>query len=219
MTYGCIHDLVTPTCVTNIAYGYCGACNKAACYPKCYARTAVLIDDWGKLLAAANSGDGKAYGQFLRTVTPVLRGIVRAKGSALGEAGCEDVLQEVLLAVHLKRHTWQVGAPVRPWLYAITRYKVVDAFRSRGRSIDLPIDDFSDGLAAEAGPDPTEAADMTKIIGMLDRRSEKIVRMIGLEGASAAETGQVLRMSEGAVRVALHRAFRTLAVLRERHVK
>jgi RNA polymerase sigma factor (sigma-70 family) len=179
----------------------------------------VLIDDWGKLLAAANSGDGRAYAHFLRIVTPVLRGVVRAKGSALGEAGCEDVLQEVLLAVHLKRHTWQVGAPVRPWLYAIARYKVVDAFRARGRGIHLPIEEFGEGLAAEAGPDPTEANDMAKMIGMLDRRSAEIVRMIGLEGASTAETGVALRMSEGAVRVALHRAFKNLAALRERHVE
>ena len=177
------------------------------------------VDAWGQLLAAANAGDSRAYARFLQTVTPVLRGIVRAKGGGLGEAECEDVLQEVLLAVHLKRHTWAPEAPVRPWLYAMARYKVVDAFRARGRKVDLPIEDFADVLAAEAGPDPTEAADIAKMIGMLDGRSAEIVRKIGLEGVSVAETGRTLTMSEGAVRVALHRALKTLAILRERHVK
>jgi RNA polymerase sigma-70 factor (ECF subfamily) len=177
-----------------------------------------LTDDWGTLLTAANTGDHRAYAAFLRTITPVLRGVVRAKGGGLGEAVCEDVLQEVLLAVHLKRHTWAAGAPVRPWLYAIARYKVVDAFRARGGKIEVPIDDFDDSLPAEAGPDPTEASDMAKMIGMLDDRSGRIVRMIGIEGASAAEAGQALNMTEGAVRVALHRAFKTLAALRERHL-
>ncbi|MCF8485399.1 MAG: sigma-70 family RNA polymerase sigma factor [Rhodobacteraceae bacterium] len=177
------------------------------------------MDEWGQLLTAANTGDSRAYALFLQAVAPVMRGIVRAKGAGLGEAACEDVVQEVLLAIHLKRHTWDPSAPVRPWLYAIARYKVVDAFRSRGRRVDLPIEDFADDLAAEAGPDPTEAADMAKMIGMLDGRSAQIVRKIGLEGASVAETGQLLTMSEGAVRVALHRALKTLAVLRERHVK
>ena len=79
-------------------------------------------DGWGQLLAAANAGDARSYAQFLQAVTPVLRGIVRAKGISLGAAGCEDVLQEALLAVHLKRHTWEPGSPVQPWLYAITRY-------------------------------------------------------------------------------------------------
>jgi RNA polymerase sigma-70 factor (ECF subfamily) len=177
------------------------------------------VDAWEQLLAAANAGDARAYAQFLQAVTPVLRGIVRARGGGLGEAGCEDVLQEVLLAVHLKRYTWDAGAPVRPWLYAITRYKVVDAFRARGRKIDVPIDDFAEVLPAQAGPDPTEAADMAKMIGMLDGRSAEIVRKIGLEGVSVQETGAALAMSEGAVRVALHRALKTLAILRERHVK
>jgi RNA polymerase sigma factor (sigma-70 family) len=179
----------------------------------------VTKDDWEALLAAANAGDSRAYERFLRAVTPVLRGVIRARGAGLGEAGCEDVLQEVLLAVHLKRHTWQAGAPVRPWLYAITRYKVVDAFRTRGRGVQLPIEDFADDLAAEAGPDSTDAADMAKMIAMLDGRSARIVQMIGIEGASTAETGKALKMTEGAVRVALHRAFKTLALLGERHLR
>jgi RNA polymerase sigma-70 factor (ECF subfamily) len=177
------------------------------------------IDTWAQLLAAANSGDAASYAQFLRNVTPVLRGIVRAKAGGLGAAACEDVLQEVLLAIHIKRHTWDSSAPLRPWLYAIARYKAADAFRARGRKIDLPIEDFVEVLEAEAGPDPTEAADMEKMIGKLDARSGAIVRKIGVEGASVAETGLAFGMSEGAVRVALHRALKTLALLRERHVK
>jgi RNA polymerase sigma factor (sigma-70 family) len=192
---------------------------KAARGAKCRAVMTGQIDGWEQLLAAANGGDARAYTRFLQAITPILRGIVRAKGGGLGEAACEDVVQEVLLAVHLKRHTWAPQAPVRPWLYAITRYKVVDAFRARGRKVDLPIDDFTEVLAADVGPDPTEAADMDKMIGMLDGRSAEIVRKIGLEGVSVAETGRALTMSEGAVRVALHRALKTLAILRERHVK
>jgi RNA polymerase sigma-70 factor (ECF subfamily) len=149
----------------------------------------------------------------------VLRGIVRARGGGLGEAGCEDVLQEVLLAVHLKRFTWDSGAPVRPWLYAITRHKVIDALRARGRKIDVTIDDFAEALAAEARPEATEATDMARMIGMLRGRSAEIVLKIGVQGLSVAETGEALGMSEGAVRVALHRAFKALAALREKFVK
>jgi RNA polymerase sigma-70 factor (ECF subfamily) len=176
-------------------------------------------EEWARLLQAANTGDSRAYAAFLHAVTPVLRGIVRARGRMLGEAACEDVLQEVLLAIHLKRQTWQPDAAVRPWLYAITRYKVVDAYRARGKRIDLPVEDFADVLPAPDDADPTEAADMLKMIGMLDSRAGVVVRMIGLEGASFAETGKKLSMTEGAVRVALHRALKRLAVLRGRHVE
>jgi RNA polymerase sigma-70 factor (ECF subfamily) len=176
-------------------------------------------DDWGRLLQAANAGDGRAYAAFLQRIAPVLRGVIRAKSGGLGDAACEDVLQEVLLAVHLKRHTLHEGAPVRPWLYAIARYKVVDAFRVRGRRIDLPIEDFADVLPAAPTVDPTDAADMEKMIGFLDARSARLVRMIGLEGSSMAEAATTLNMTEGALRVALHRALKQLAQLRERHIQ
>jgi RNA polymerase sigma factor (sigma-70 family) len=176
-------------------------------------------DDWAALLRAGMAGDARAYRAFLLAVSPVIRGIVRARGRALGEAQCEDVVQDVLLAIHAKRHTWRQDAPARPWVYAITRHKVVDAFRARGAGIDLPVEDFGDVLVAPAGVDPTERGDMEKLIGMLDERSAGIVRLIGLEGATTAETGEQLGMTEGAVRVALHRALKALAVLRERHVE
>lgn len=176
-------------------------------------------DDWAPLLSASISGDAQAYAAFLRAVAPVVRGIVRSRGAALGDAICEDIVQEVLLAIHLKRHTWIEGNPVRPWVYAISRYKVVDAFRSRGRRIDVPIEDFAATLAAEPSEDPTVAWDREKMIGMLDARSAEIVRRIGVEGDSISETGRSLSMSEGAVRVALHRALKKLATLRERFVE
>lgn len=170
-------------------------------------------------MAAANAGDAQAYARFLHAISPVVRGIARSRGGAMGEAVCEDIVQEVLLAIHLKRHTWIEGSPVRPWVYAIARYKVVDAFRARGRRVTVPIDDFAEVLPAEAGPDPTQAWDREKMIGMLDDRSAEIVRRIGVQGDSIAETGAALVMSEGAVRVALHRALKRLAALRERFVE
>jgi DNA-directed RNA polymerase specialized sigma24 family protein len=60
----------------------------------------------------------------------------------MGPEQCEDILQDVLLSIHLKRQTWREDAPIRPWLYAIARHKVVDAFRARGTRINVSIDDF-----------------------------------------------------------------------------
>lgn len=175
--------------------------------------------DWDALMRAALAGDAAAYSRFLRAVSPVLRGVVRARGRAsLGEAGCEDIVQEVLLAIHLKRHTWRPEDPIRPWLYAIARHKVADAFRARGSRITLPVEDFAEMLAAPPDTDPTVASDMDRMIGMLDTRSADIVRGIGMNGDSIAETGTRLGMTEVAVRVALHRALKKLAALRERHL-
>jgi RNA polymerase sigma factor (sigma-70 family) len=174
------------------------------------------LDD---LLRAANRGDARAYAAFLRAVTPVVRGIARSRAAGLGTDAVEDIVQETLLAIHQKRQTWREDLPVRPWLYAIVRYKVVDALRARGRRVQVPIDDFADVLPAADEPDPTERTDAERVIGVLDPRAQRIVRAIGLEGQTFAETSAELGMSEGALRVALHRALRKLASLRGRLVE
>jgi RNA polymerase sigma factor (sigma-70 family) len=171
------------------------------------------------LMRAANQGDATAYRRLLGVITPSLRSVVRARGAALGPEGCEDVLQDVLLAIHTKRHTWREDAPLRPWLYAIARHKVVDAFRARGRQIEVPIEDFAEALAADTGPDPTDARDMDKVLGQLDPRAAEIVRAIGQHGETTAETAARLDMTEGAVRVALHRALKSIARLRQRMIE
>ena len=170
-------------------------------------------------MRAANGGDTAAYRQLLQAITPVLRRVVQARGGGLGQDSCEDVLQDVLLAIHTKRHTWRQDAPLRPWLYAIARHKVVDAFRARGRRIELAIDDIADALAAPQGPDPLAGRGMEELLGALDPRAADIVRGFGLRGETTAETAARLGMTEGAVRVALHRALQTLARLRERMIE
>ena len=105
----------------------------------------------------------------------------------MGPEGCEDVVQDVLLTIHLKRQTWREDAALRPWLYAVTRHKVIDAFRARGQRVDVDIDDFAETLAAPEGADPFHASDMARVIDRLEPRAAQIVRAIGIDGASAAE--------------------------------
>src|SRR6201987_3126580 len=121
-------------------------------------------DEWTGLMRSAMSGDSAAYHRLLKAVTPVLRaaarrGLARA-GQPIDES--EDIVQAILLAVHLKRHTWDVKAPFAPWLFAIARNKLIDALRRRGRRVFVNIDDFADTLptapvAETASPSETAA--------------------------------------------------------------
>lgn len=169
------------------------------------------------LLRAALSGDQRAYARFLQTIAPILRGVVRARGSQFSPEAQEDIVQDILLSVHAKRHTWDPTASVLPWLYAITRYKVIDAQRRRRHRAHEPLDPVIDRIAAEPHADDVTAAmaarDSAVLIDQLDTRSARIVRAVSLEGDTTAEVGQRLSMTEGAVRVALHRAIRKLGAI------
>ena len=172
-------------------------------------------DDWSALMRAGIAGDQRAYRLLLERMAPVLRGIVQARAGGMDMSWCEDVVQDTLLAVHLKRGTWDDSQPLQPWVYAIARHKVVDAFRRRGRAVHLPVEDFAEALAAEQGPDPFEAADAGRLIARLPERDAALLRCLALEARGHDECGARLGLTQGGLRVALHRALQRLARLRQ----
>ena len=101
------------------------------------------------LLRSALEGDEAAYAEFLRLAASQIRPVARRKLGSGSGADPEDIVQETLLAIHLQRHTWRPDAPVLPWVYAIARHKIVDAWRRRGRRIEVDIEDFAERLPAE----------------------------------------------------------------------
>ena len=160
----------------------------------------------------ARQGDDEAYRRLLLQLAAWLRLVVRRGlvAAGRGTADCEDVVQETLLAMHLKRDTWDESLPVEPWVRAIARYKLVDHLRRRGFHDHIDIDALA-GSLAEREPDEGAAIDSRRMLEGLPERQRRIVEEISLEGRRAAEVATRLGMSEGAVRVTLHRALKALA--------
>lgn len=171
--------------------------------------------EWAGWLRAAIDGDARAYHRFLSAVTPHLRAMARRRcdhfGAPASEA--EDVVQEVLLAVHLKRGSWDSSRPIGPWLSTIVRNKLIDSLRRRGRHIDVPIDDVIATLEAQEQAGGLDRLDVDRMLEKLKDPQRDIVRSISVRGTSVRETAERLKMSEGAVRVTLHRALKSLATL------
>jgi RNA polymerase sigma-70 factor, ECF subfamily len=169
-------------------------------------------DEWTDLMRSANAGDGLAYHRLLKSVTPVLRAAAR-RGLARAGQGvdqAEDIVQDILLAVHLKRHTWDVGAPFAPWLFAIARNKLIDALRRRGRRVFVSIDDFAETIPSEPAAETVSAGEVALHLEGLPSRQREVLQSIAVDSASIKETAAKFSMSEGAVRVALHRGLASL---------
>jgi RNA polymerase sigma-70 factor, ECF subfamily len=170
-------------------------------------------DEWTGLMRSANAGDDAAYHRLLKAVAPVLRaaarrGLVRA-GQSADQA--EDIVQDILLAVHLKRHTWDQSAPFAPWLFAIARNKLIDALRRRGRRVFVNIDDFAETLPGEQPQDTVPASEVAVHLATLPAGQRDVLQSISVDGMSIKDTAAKLSMSEGAVRVALHRGLSSLS--------
>jgi RNA polymerase sigma factor (sigma-70 family) len=166
-------------------------------------------------MRAAMSGDASAYRRFLVSVTPHLRSMARQRCRSVGasEGDAEDIVQEVLLAVHLKRGTWDQSRPIGSWMAAIVRNKLIDTLRRRGRHAMVPIEDVMDTLGVEDQSDSLSQREIDGLLAQLKTQQREIVQSIAIKGNSLRETADRLHMTEGAVRVALHRALKTLAVL------
>jgi len=170
-------------------------------------------DKWAPAMRAALAGDEAAYRRLLEEIGRSVRAMARGAfaRARVGDADIEDVVQETLLAIHLKRGTWDGGPRLAPWVNAIARHKIIDAMRRRGVRRAEPIEDFEAVLAAPENPDPHMRSDIERVMLKLAPRQRDIVTAISLEGQSIAATATRLSMSEVAVRVALHRALKSLA--------
>lgn len=168
---------------------------------------------WAMLMQKALAGDRPAYEQLLREIAPALRTVVRRRLERMGAptAETEDVVQETLLALHLKRHTWRSGDPIGPWLWTIARNKLVDHLRRRGRRVEVPVEDFAEILPAPQERPDARAAEVERHLALLPEKQQEVLRQVAVEGASVGEAAARLAMTPGAVRVALHRAFASLA--------
>jgi len=178
------------------------------------------VDPWSTMMKAAMAGDEAVYRRLLGDIGRSVRAMARAAfaRARLGDADVEDAVQETLLAIHLKRHTWDPGQRLAPWVHAIARHKIIDAMRRRGARRAEPIEDFQDFLAAPEAEDPHALSDAKRLMDALNPRQRDIVQSISLDGKSIAATAERLEMTEVAVRVALHRALKSLGAAWRRSV-
>ena len=171
--------------------------------------------EWTGLMRSALAGDEAAYRRLLSAIAPVLRAAARRGLARAGQPTdqAEDIVQDILLAVHLKRHTWDAEAAFAPWLFAIARNKLIDSLRRRGRRVFVNVDDFAETLPGQVPEETASPTEVASQLGTLPPRQREVLQSIAVESTSIRETASKLAMSEGAVRVALHRG---LATLRDR---
>jgi RNA polymerase sigma-70 factor (ECF subfamily) len=167
------------------------------------------------LMVSAQGGDAAAYAGFLRETASLLRAFFRRR-LAQHPDDVEDLVQETLLAVHNKRHTYDPVQAVMPWMYAIARYKLVDLLRARAghEALHDPIDEELDELGSEAEPAANEARrDLRVLLARLPDKQRLPIEYVKIEGRSVEETARLTGLSASAVKVGVHRGLQVLAAL------
>ncbi|WP_436022598.1 sigma-70 family RNA polymerase sigma factor [Trinickia sp. LjRoot230] len=165
-----------------------------------------------ELLIGALAGDAAAYKTFLSELTRHVRGFLRRRIPQRPE-DVEDLVQEILLAVHNGRHTYRPDEPLTAWVHAIARYKLMDFFRAHARreSLNEPIDDYIDIFAVSDDEPAAARHDVGKLLEQLPDKQRLPIVHVKLEGLSVAQTARLTGLSESAVKVGVHRGLKALA--------
>jgi RNA polymerase sigma-70 factor, ECF subfamily len=163
-------------------------------------------------LTLARLGDDDAYRRLLEGISSLVHKYARRRLIGL-DADVEDLVQDVLLAVHLKQHTYDVSRPITAWVHTIARYKLIDFWRLKTRRAEDALStedaeafaDASDIHATETAPE------LKALITRLPRLQQAVIRLVKLQGYSVQEAATRLQISPSAVKVYTHRGIKKLA--------
>lgn len=164
-------------------------------------------------MVKAQKGDQAAYRELLESVRVIVNLYSARVLKRMGRYDpgiAEDMTQEVLLALHQKRHTYDPAQPFLPWLFSITRYKVIDYGRRERRRPTHSMEGIEEALAAPVFSEAGTERDLEQLLSTLPARTRELLEMVKIEGLSTAEAAARTRLSESNVKVLVHRALKTL---------
>jgi RNA polymerase sigma-70 factor (ECF subfamily) len=166
-------------------------------------------------MAAAQAGDRRAYERVLADSVALIRSVARRRGAPVDLL--DDVVQETLLTVHRVRHTYDPSRSYDAWLAAIAGRRAIDTLRSHGRHSHREVHDEA-ALERYAEHDDASAESERKqraqhlhaAIAELPPRQREAVQKLGIAEQSLAEASGGTGRNQGALKVNLHRALKTL---------
>src|SRR6266851_5486589 len=168
------------------------------------------------LMLAGLDGNATSHRELLERLSRRLRAYYKGKlaGIGRGASEAEDLVQEAVLAIHLKRHTYDPVEPLTPWVHAVARYKLIDFLRrTRTSLVDVPIDEANTIMAHDDNVDAESTHDVRRLMERLPKNMRCAIEAVKLDGQSIAEAAQRCGISESGVKVNIHRGLKALAAL------
>ncbi|GAA4642886.1 sigma-70 family RNA polymerase sigma factor [Pontixanthobacter gangjinensis] len=165
-----------------------------------------------RLMVSSQQGDKQAYTVLLTEVQLWLERFYRRR---CPPHQINDLVQEVLLAVHNKRATFDPQRPFLPWLAAIARYRWVDHLRKVYRNAEDALEDYD---APEDSEEEVVLARLSleRLFVQIPEKQSQVIEMVKIEGLSIREAADRSGQTESAVKVNIHRGLKKLSALIEK---
>src|SRR5258706_16208306 len=171
------------------------------------------------LMLASLNGDAASHRALLNRLSSRLRAYYKGKLARIGRSAseAEDLVQEAVLAIHIKRHTYNPDELLTPWVHAIAHYKLVDFLRrTRASFTDVPIDEADEVMAHDDHSDAESTYDIRRLMEQLPKNMQWAIEAVKIDGLSTAEAAKRCGLSESGVKGNVQRGLKTLAALSAR---
>lgn len=159
---------------------------------------------WAGWVAGARVGDRAAFTALHDHFAGMVHGIAVAR---VPHADASDLVQDVFLTALQKLSTLEDDLAFGGWLATVARARVARFLRDRKVHDELPDEP---NLAA---PDRSGAPDAQRVLAALRKMPEAYAETLAmrlLEGLSGPEIAEQTGLTEGSVRVNLHRGMKLL---------
>jgi RNA polymerase sigma-70 factor (ECF subfamily) len=167
---------------------------------------------FARLMAAAQKGDKPAYNVLLSEASMWLERYFRKRVPPHQQ---DDLVQDVLMAVHNKRASYDATRPFLPWLAAIARYRWVDHLRKVYKHETDLLED--NDAAVDSDEDVVEArVSLERLFVHLPEAQAEAIELVKIGGHSIREASEMTGQSESLVKVNIHRGLKKLAVIVEK---
>lgn len=168
------------------------------------------------LMRKAQDGDQAAYASLLRELLPILKRVVQARLGFLPLMDREDLVQDILMSLHVARATYDPARPFKPWLMTIAHNRMVDQARRKSRrtanevTVDEYPTDVADTDAGAAADRYGDSEELRQAIETLPKGQRSAIELLKLREMSLKEAAEATGMSISALKVSVHRAVKTL---------
>lgn len=153
------------------------------------------------LVRAARGGDRDAFGALYRRYARMVHGVLLTR---VPRHAVDDLVQDVFLQALGRLHTLRDAAAFPGWLAAIARNRAVDHLRGSRPTVEVP-----DDLEAPANADGETFRVLALLRALPEAYRETLVLRL-VEGMTGPEIAARTGLTEGSVRVNLHRGIRML---------
>lgn len=162
---------------------------------------------WAALMVNAQAGDEADYRLLLGEISNVIH---RYLCSRFGHHHfVEDCVQDTLIAIHQARHTYDSHRLFRPWMFAIVRHKAIDTLRrqkSHHNTVEAQREAALVNSQMTESDRPERSLAQGQLIEALSPKYREAIVLTKINGLSTAEAAAKLRITEGALKVRVHRA-------------